>query len=177
MKKLALLSSVAFILFSCRTPEFLPSVEDVDLNKYSGLWYEIARLPNSFEKGLECVTANYSLNEDGTIKVLNQGISSSDRSITKSATGKAKVPDPQYPGRLKVSFFGPFYGNYYIIELGSNYEYVLVGEPKRKYLWVLARKPNLDNTIYEQLISKAEQLGFKTNTIIKVKQDCSGQAN
>lgn len=174
--KIKLLAFTLFSLFicaSCKTDKELPTVQSVDLERYSGTWYEIARLPNRFEKDLECVTANYSINKDGTIKVVNRGIDISDNRKHKSAEGKAKVPDVNYPGRLKVSFFGPFYGNYYIIELDKDYQYALIGEPGRKYLWVLSRTKHLDEGIYNYLIDSAKKNGFNTSQLLKVKQDCN----
>ena len=149
----------------------LPTVEKVDLNRYSGLWYEIARLPNSFEKGLECVTATYTLKPNGKVEVLNQGFSAKKGKF-KSSKGKAWVPDGNYPGRLKVSFFWPFAGNYYIISLDTDYQYALVGDPSREYLWVLARTRKLDGAIYAELLSTARTHGFATDQLVRVQHDC-----
>ncbi len=98
----------------------------VDIEKYTGQWYEIARLPNSFERGLKCTTATYTLKKNGKIKVLNKGYSIEETGKVSTAKGSAWIPDPDYPGRLKVSFFWPFAGNYYIISLDEKYENVLV---------------------------------------------------
>ena len=158
-------------LLSCKTIQELPTVEKVDVSKYAGLWYEIARLPNSFEKGLECVTANYTQKSNGKIEVLNKGFSSEKGSF-KTAKGTAWVPDGKYPGRLKVTFFWPFAGNYYILSLDENYQYALVGDPSRKYLWVLARTKTLDASVYEDLMNHAETNGFDTTQVIKINQTC-----
>jgi apolipoprotein D and lipocalin family protein len=128
-------------------------------------------LPNSFEKGLECVTANYSLKPNGKIKVLNKGYSEK-KGAFKTSQGTAWRPDEKYPGRLKVSFFWPFSGNYYIIALDEDYSFALVGDPSRKYLWVLARTRELDEGIYSDLMEKARSLGFDTGEIQQIKQDC-----
>ena len=149
----------------------LPTVQEVDLNRYAGLWYEIARLPNSFEKGLECVTAQYTLKPNGKVEVLNKGYSAK-KGAFKSSKGRAWVPDENYPGRLKVSFFWPFAGNYYIISLDKDYAYALVGDPSRKYLWVLSRTTKLDETIYSELLAKARTYGFDTKTMIRIQHDC-----
>lgn len=149
----------------------LPTVEKVDLNRYAGLWFEIARLPNSFEKGLECVTANYTLKPNGKVEVLNKGYSAKKGKFT-SSKGKAWVPDDNYPGRLKVSFFWPFAGNYYIISLHKDYKYALVGDPSRKYLWVLSRTQELDEVIYAELIGKAKAHGFATDQMIRIQHNC-----
>ena len=168
----ALITMIMFGLLSCRNHKYLPTVEVVDLNRYAGTWYEIARLPNSFEKGLECVTAQYEIRDDGKISVTNQGRPIEDRNKVKSAEGIAWVPDADYPGRLKVRFFWPFAGNYYIIHLDENYSYSLVGDPSRKYLWILSKTKELDNNIYIKMIETAKDHGFETEKIIKVKQDC-----
>jgi len=167
------LSTICIILFSCKKGAGdLPVVTQVDLNKYSGKWYEIARLPNRFEKGLKCVTATYRLREDGKIEVINRGHKIGGPGKISKIKGVARVPDKNQPGKLKVSFFWPFSGNYYIIELEENYRYALVGEPSRKYLWVLSRDKQLDDTIYESLLKKAEQMGFNSEEVVKTKQDC-----
>nr|WP_321409059.1 lipocalin family protein [uncultured Carboxylicivirga sp.] len=173
MKSNTFLLLLLILVSSCSSNEDLPTVKDVDLTKYQGTWYEIARLPNRFEKGLKCVTANYTPDEDGTIKVINKGINTEDQSKSETAIGKAKVPDAQFPGQIKVSFFGPFYGDYYIIDLDENYHYALVGDPSRKYLWILSRTPKIDNEIYNSLITKAEKLGFNVSELHLTKQDCN----
>jgi apolipoprotein D and lipocalin family protein len=149
----------------------LPTVEKVDLNRYAGLWYEIARLPNSFEKNLQCVTAQYTLKPNGKVVVLNKGFSTK-KGAFKSSKGRAWVPDENYPGRLKVSFFWPFAGNYYIIVLDPDYKYALVGDPTREYLWVLSREKTLDEDIYEKLLKKARTHGFNTGSLVRVKHNC-----
>lgn len=149
----------------------LPTVEEVDLNRYAGLWYEIARLPNSFEKDLQCVTAEYTLKPKGKVEVLNKGFSSK-KGAFKSSKGRAWVPDDKYPGRLKVSFFWPFAGDYYIISLDAEYRYALVGDPGRKYLWILSRTKELDDSIYSRLIETARSQGFDTDQMVLVKHNC-----
>jgi len=150
----------------------LPTVREVDLQRYAGLWYEIARLPNSFEKGLECVTAHYTLKENGKIVVLNKGFSEKKGSF-KTAKGKAWLPDEKYPGRLKVSFFWPFAGNYYIISLDEDYSYALVGDPSRKYLWVLSRTMELDDALYSKLLDIARPHGFDTEKVVRIQHKCN----
>lgn len=157
---------------SCKPTQNLSTVEKVDIEKYAGQWYEIARLPNSFEKGLQCVTATYTLKNNGKIGVLNKGHSIEDTGKVSTAKGRAWVPDTEYPGRLKVSFFWPFAGNYYIMSLDEEYNYALVGDPSRKYLWILARSKILDDTIYSNLLGVAKINGFDINNLIKVNQEC-----
>ena len=156
---------------SCKTTNNLTTVKDVDLDKYLGVWYEIARLPNSFEKNMKCVTASYSLKKNGKIKVTNKGYLTTKNKYS-TANGTAWVPNSDSPGKLKVSFFWPFAGNYYIIELDKDYKYVLVGDPSRKYLWILSRTPNLNEETYKNLIETAKNKGFDTSIIIKTAHDC-----
>lgn len=162
-----------FNLFSCKTPQDLPTVKEVNLQKYVGTWHEIARLPNRFEKGLTCITATYTLKENGEIEVLNQGYLLENVSEKSQAKGKAWVPNANYPGRLKVQFFWPFAGDYYIISLDKDYQYVLVGSPNRKFLWVLSKNKQLDEVIYQKLLTIAKEQGFDISTMIKVNQDCN----
>ena len=140
--KILILILIMTNLSSCKTTNDLVTVQEVNLDKYIGTWYEIARLPNRFEKNMKCVTANYSFKENGKIKVTNKGYLTTKNKYS-TANGTAWIPNPDFQGRLKVSFFWPFSGDYYIIELDENYKYVLVGDPARKYLWVLSRTPNL----------------------------------
>jgi apolipoprotein D and lipocalin family protein len=176
MKKL--LSLVYFTLLiiftSCSSQmKTLKTVPEVDLNRYTGKWYEIARLPNSFEKGLVCCTAEYGLRADGKISVTNSGVKE-DSDKVSSVTGKAWVPDPAEPGRLKVQFFWPFAGGYYIFHLDQeNYQYALVGTPSRKYLWILAREPKIDDSLYLELMGIAVKNGFTVEELLKVRQDCN----
>ena len=165
---------LVLVISACSTQmKTLETVRNVDLERYTGKWYEIARLPNSFEKGLVCVTAEYSLRDDGKIDVLNSGRKESDTSIKKTAKGKAKVPDPAEPGRLKVTFFWPFYGDYYIFHLDQNdYRYALVGDPSRKYMWVLARSPFMDDKLYGELLELAREKEFPVENLLKVSQEC-----
>ncbi|MDA3844418.1 MAG: lipocalin family protein [Candidatus Kapabacteria bacterium] len=172
MKKISLISLLFLGICCCSSPRELATVIKVDINKYAGRWYEIARLPNSFEKGLECITAVYKVRDDGDIDVINKGHQADNREIVEEANGKAWVPDPNFPGRLKVSFFWPFAGDYYIIELDDNYQYVLVGDPSRDYLWILSKAKILDDNVYNKLIKTAKQRGFDTEKMIIVKHDC-----
>jgi len=169
-KILILLIMASFL--SCKTTQDLPTVEKVDIQKYSGTWYEIARLPNSFEKGLECVTATYTPKSKGKIEVLNKGYTLDKKGKMKTAKGTAWVPDPAYPGRLKVTFFWPFSGNYYIMSLDEDYSYVLVGDPTRKYLWVLSRSKELDSAIYSSLMDQAKDQGFNVEQVMQTDQSC-----
>ena len=158
---------------SAKGQKSLTVVPDVDLNKYAGTWYEIARLPFSFESKLKCITATYSVREDGKITVLNQGRLISNPEKLNSAKGIASVPDKNMPARLKVWFFWPFKGNYWILELDKDYRYVLIGEPSFKYLWILARESKLEKQVLDKLFKKATDSGYDLTNIIMTQQDCN----
>lgn len=147
------------------------TVKKFDLERYLGEWYEIARNPHSFEKDLVGVTATYSMRDDGKIRVINQGYKHSLDGEISVAEGKAKIPDPSIPGKLKVSFFWIFYADYLVLELDEeNYEWAVVGSRSPKYLWILCRKPQMDEITYKQLIQKLEKRGYDTTKLIRVKQ-------
>ena len=149
-------------------PENVSPVKGFDVNRYLGTWYEIARLDHSFERGLEQITADYSLREDGGIRVVNRGFDTA-KQRWKRAEGRAYFTGPSDTGRLKVSFFGPFYGGYNIIDLDKeHYRYALVCGPNKSYLWILARQPVLDRPTLGQIVAKASRLGFDTNQLIFV---------
>ena len=167
----ALISIV--LLIGCSRHKPLEVVKNMKVTEYLGTWYEIARLPHSFEDGLTCVTATYSMRDDGKIDVLNRGlIITGDSTREKIAHGVARIPDTLVQAKLKVSFYGPFYSDYQVIALGENYEYALVGTPSRKYLWILSRTPHIDAILYNSLIEIAVNKGFDTKRLEKVNQDC-----
>ena len=145
----------------------LEVVPHVELEKYLGKWYEIAHLPAKFQEGCNETTATYTLSKDGSISVLNQSIKNGKM---KQAKGKAKVVDRKSNAKLKVTFFWPFYGDYWIIALGNDYDYAVVGTPNRKYLWILSRTPQMDDKLYSQLIEYAKSKGFDVNKLIKTLQ-------
>lgn len=156
-------------LLSCTgIPAGVETVRDFDLDRYLGTWYEIARLDHSFERGLERVTATYSPRAEGGIAVVNRGFSPA-KDTWKEAVGKAFPAGAPGEGRLKVSFFGPFYGGYNIIALDrEHYGWAMVCGPSRKYLWILAREPELEAGIVESLLARANELGFATRDLIWV---------
>jgi apolipoprotein D and lipocalin family protein len=129
--------------------------------------YEIAHLPAKFQEGCNQTTANYTLSKDGSISVLNQSIKNGKM---KQAKGKAKVVDNNSNAKLKVTFFWPFYGDYWILKLGDNYDYSIVGTPNRKYLWILSRTPQMDDKLYSILTEYAKSKGFDVNKLIKTIQ-------
>ena len=150
-------------------PGNVSPVKNFDPERYLGTWYEIARLDHSFERGLERVTAKYSFRDDGGIKVVNRGFDPL-KNEWKEAIGKAYFVKTSDIGRLKVSFFGPFYGGYNIILLDhKDYSWSVVCGPNRSYLWILARTPHLEKSIIDELISKVNDYGFKTEKLIFVK--------
>jgi len=147
-------------------PENVKPVENFKLESYLGKWYEIARLDHSFERGLSQVTADYSLRDDGGLKVINRGYSAKENKW-KEAEGKAYFVRGTDQGYLKVSFFGPFYGSYIVFELDhENYQYSLVSGPDKSYFWILARKPQINENVKNVLVAKAAALGFDTSKLI-----------
>jgi len=159
------------LLTACTgTPEGVKVVSGFEADKYLGSWYEIVRLDHSFERGLEQVSATYSMREDGGIKVINRGYDLKKKEW-KEAVGKAYFVETPDVGKLKVSFFGPFYGAYNIIELDkSGYQYVMLCGPDKSYFWILSRTPQLADPIKKHLIEKAKELGFETDKLIHVAQ-------
>ena len=173
MKKL-LFFVLANILIRSTHSQNVPSVvASVDMKRYAGTWYEIARLPNFFEKKLKCITATYSLRGDGKIKVLNKGYYITSPGKSNSAEGVACIPDKSSPGKLKVRFFWPFSGDYWIMFLDQDYRYVLVGDPSRKYLWILSRENNMNEETYRMLLQKAVNNGYDVKSIIRVEHNCN----
>jgi len=148
-------------------PEGVEPVRDFELEPYLGTWYEIARLDHSFERGLSRVTATYSPREDGGVKVVNRGYDA-EAGEWEEAVGRAYFIEEPNVGRLKVSFFGPFYGGYNVIALDEDYRWSLVAGPNRDYLWILARSPDLAEDVVADLVARAERLDFPTEELIYV---------
>lgn len=159
---------IVFLGACTSIPKGVMPVNDFDVNRYLGTWYEIARLDHRFERGLSKVSAEYSLLEDGNIRVLNSGFSDEKQELN-TAEGIAKFVAEPNLGHLKVSFFGPFYGSYVVFELDDNYEYAFVSGYNKKYLWLLSRTTDLDSSIVEHFKARAEQLGFNTDELIYVE--------
>jgi lipocalin len=172
MKKLLIILFAPIIMASAYSQKAPSVVSSVDLNRYKGLWYEIARLPFFFERKLKCTSATYTLREDGRITVLNKGNYLTDPKKSTSSQGVAWIPDKNSPAKLKVQFFWPFSGDYWILELDKDYRYVLVGDPSHKYLWILAREKKMDEKTYSMLLGKAVENGYDVKSIIRVEQDC-----
>lgn len=166
-----ILISLALLLTGCvGLPEGVKPVDHFNLDRYLGKWYEIARLDHSFERGLSKVSASYSLRDDGGIRVINRGYDAKKQKW-KDAEGKAYFVNGADQGYLKVSFFGPFYGAYIVVEFDhENYQYSLVSGPDRSYLWILSRTPQMDPVTLKRLVEKAAALGFDTGKLIFVEQ-------
>lgn len=166
-----LIVSLLMALTSCRTypvPEGAVVVKPFDKEKYLGTWYEIARFDFKFEKNLNNTTATYSLNEDGTIKVVNRGFNYV-KGEWKESVGRAKFVDSMDEARLKVSFFGPFYGGYNVIALDKDYQYALISGSSLEYLWILARKPTIPEDVKQHYVSLAQEIGFEVSNLIWVE--------
>lgn len=162
---------LALTLAACATapPDGVRPVTAFDLNRYLGQWHEIARLDHSFERGMRHVSATYSLQEDGSVKVVNRGYDT-QRQAWKEAVGRAVFLGDSSTASLKVSFFGPFYGGYHVIALDQqHYRWSLVAGPDRDYLWILARDKTLPADVRERLLGEARALGFATEKLIWVE--------
>jgi len=167
-RKVFFLVSVMLVSACTGVPEGVSPVTGFDLNRYLGTWYEIARLDHSFERGLQQVTADYSMREDGGVRVINRGYDT-EKQAWQQAEGKAYFIGDSDVGRLKVSFFGPFYGAYNIMELDSeNYQYAMISGPDRSYLWILARTPDPGQATVDRLVEQAAGLGFDSEQLIFV---------
>ena len=170
---LGVLAGVALVGFIRRKEESvyppLPVARYVDLSKYVGEWYEIARMPARFEKECYASKANYTLLEDGTVQVENTCHKEWPNGKLKKATAKAYVIDPATNAKLKVQFFWPFKGDYWILEVGDQYEYAVVGEPSRKYMWILSRTPHLEKNVLQSILDKVNLQGFSTDKLIFTK--------
>ena len=167
MKK-ALFASLFAVLFAgCGAAQKVDNtpVAGLDLNRYLGDWYEIARYDHSFERGLEFCKANYALREDGKISVTNTGMKDGKQ---KTSNGKAKTTDT--PALLRVSFFGPFYSDYRVMLLDNDYQWALIGSGSAKYLWILSRTPELPQETLSLILAEAQRRGYDTAKLIWVKQ-------
>ncbi len=145
-----------------------PPICDVDLERYVGTWYEIARYPHRFEEGLDNTTANYTLRSDGKIQVINGGLKNGKREVAKAV---ATVPDKNCTGKLLVSFFWPFNGEYRVIRLGKDYDFVVVTGSTMDYLWILSRQPKISKDLHDDLTAFVSSKGYDLERIIWVKQD------
>lgn len=167
-RKVFILVSVMLVSACTGIPDGVSPVSGFDVKRYLGTWYEIARLDHSFERDLQQVTADYSVREDGGIRVINRGYNT-EKQAWEQAEGKAYFIGDSDVGRLKVSFFGPFYGAYNIMELDrENYQYAMISGPDRSYLWILARTPDPGQATVDRLVEQAAGLGFDSEQLIFV---------
>ena len=148
----------------------LEVVERVDLNRYAGRWYEVASYPAPFQKDCTGTVADYEVRNDGKVKVTNACYDHSLDGPVRQVTGTARVVDPESNAKLKVSFFWPFEGDYWIIDLDEEYTWAVVGEPKRRYLWILSRQPSLNEVIYEAILSRLPDKGYDPSLLQKTLQ-------
>ena len=169
MRRLALLA--AFLAGCAHAPSAPPlgTVERVDLQRYAGKWYEIATIPMSFQKGCVGVTATYTIREDGDVDVVNTCRKEQLDGPERSARGKAWSVDPSN-AKLEVRFFWPFHGAYWVIDLGPDYEYAVVGHPSREYLWILSRTPQMDERTYEAILDRLRAQGCDLSLLLRTPQ-------
>jgi apolipoprotein D and lipocalin family protein len=176
-KSMGVLTKLVLVLFligvinasTCRSQQTgkmdLTTVKQLDLERYMGTWYEIARFDHSFERGLTHVSATYELRPDGKIKVINAGRKNGK---LKTADGKAKQPNPSEPGKLKVAFFLFFYADYNVLELDDNYQWALIGSSSDKYLWILSRNQEMEKNTLDHILTKARERGYDPSGLIWV---------
>lgn len=148
----------------------LEVVAHVDLERYLGAWYEIATIPQRFQKGCVGVTAEYSLRRNGDIGVVNTCIKETLDGEKRAVRGRARVVDEVTNARLKVTFFWPFWGSYWIIGLDDDYQWAVVGHPSREYLWILSRSPQMDEVLYEELLALIARKGYDVSRIVRTLQ-------
>ena len=153
----------------------LTTVDYVEVDRYLGEWFEIARLPNRFEKNCEGVTAQYSRRDDGLLKVVNTCRQGAPDGKEKRAKGRAKIVDEVTNAKLKVSFFGPFWGDYWIIDLADDYSYAVVGEPSGRFLWILARTSSLSQIELSTILARLQEVGYNTDALYFTKHSSAAQ--
>jgi lipocalin len=172
------LAGLALLAVGCATnasgalpgAEPLTVVDELELTRYVGTWYEIAKYPVSFERGLVGVQADYSLRGDGDVRVVNSGYRETFDGERKTAEGRAWTPDPAEPAKLRVSFFWPFHAPYWVIALDERYEWAVVGDPDRKYLWILSRSKTMPDELYDSIVARIHELGYDTSRLEKMPQ-------
>jgi len=172
-KNAVFLLSILFVVISCKDQGSMIDktvVDKLDIERYLGRWYEISRFNHRFERGLVGVTASYSYGKDGRLIVENAGFKETLDGKKSSVIGKAKIPDPNIPSKLKVSFFWFFYSDYYVLEVDEDYQWAVVGTNSDKYLWILSRKPQMDESIYNELLNRLSDRGYDVSKLIKVEQ-------
>ncbi|EEF79342.1 lipocalin family protein [Methylophaga thiooxydans] len=176
--KILLITVMSFMLAACfGMPETVTPVKNFEVERYLGKWYEIARLDHSFERGLNNVSAEYTIRDDGGIAVVNRGYSVEERQW-KTAEGKAYFVNDKDEAYLKVSFFGPFYSSYVVFELEQhNYDYAFISGPDTSYLWLLSRTPDVEQGVIDNFITMSQERGFDTSELIFVNHDKSSHGD
>jgi lipocalin len=177
LKIILLVAAVVLLVFSFSScsnafkKKMISNLQTVDINRFTGTWYEIARFPHRFERNLVGVTATYNMLEDGMIEVLNKGYKNTLDGEEKVAIGKAKLASDNGKGHLKVSFFWIFYADYLVLELEpENYQYALIGSSTPNYLWILCREPFMEQSTLDRLLKRAGELGFDLSKVEMVSQ-------
>lgn len=173
-----LAAGAALCVSACFTPppdnlagdEPPPVVEEVDLDRYLGRWFEIARYDMAFERGCDGVTANYARRDDGLIRVVNTCRKGGLDGEAEVAEGRARVVEGSNGAKLKVSFFGPFWGDYWVLELDEDYDWSVVGGPEGRYLWILSRTPQMDQAVLDARLARLKQLGYDTGELLFPEQ-------
>ena len=170
MGKRILISILIMSIFTQCTAQSLETVPKVDLDRYTGVWYEIASFPQRFQKGCHCTTATYSKSNKGHIVVENRCNKEGVQGKESYIKGKAFIDPGSGNSKLKVQFFWPFKGKYWIIDLAEDYSYAVVGHPNRKYLWILSRTPTMDEEVYSAVVSRVKDKNFDTSLLVKTVQ-------
>jgi len=177
--KILILAGIAFCLLavsvSSQDKPPLQTVPAVDLQKYMGTWYEIAAFPQKFQKGCHCTTAAYEMTDKGFVRVINTCRKDSADGKVKTASGKAFVIKGTGNAKLRVQFFWPFRGDYWIIDLADDYSYAVVGAPDRDYLWILARTPQMNETLYREIVARCAAKSFDVTRLAFTDQSCAGR--
>ena len=173
LKTILILTAGSQIIAACSSSRDLPTVDQVDLGKYEGTWYDIAHLPRDFEEDCKCITVQYFEKPD-YVKVVNSCVDKKDRSI-RMEEGKAIPEEGSGNSVMKVQFFWPVKGDYHIIALEEDYSYAMVGSPDRESLWILSRRPEPAAIVLKEYLNKAESLGFKTSNLKYTDQSCHVQ--
>lgn len=183
LSRLVLAAALALTASACSSPRDRlagdappPTADNVDLDRYLGTWFEIARADHSFEQGCQGVSAFYETREDGGIRVINRCWQDGLDGELDVAEGRARIGDAGDPARLEVSFFGPFFGDYWILDVAEDYSWAVVSEPKGRYLWILAREPQMDAATLEARLDFLQGLGFDTGGLIYPEQWASAEA-
>lgn len=169
-KNLRLSFSIFFLIFFAATAFGEETTTNLDLKKYAGLWYEIARLPARYEDGLVGVTATYTFVSEGKLSFKNKGFKQKFDGAVSEVSGSLKMPEPSAPGKLKLYVFNIFPANYWVHALDADYRWALVGGPSRKALWIFSRTPAMEGPVYGRLVAQAKELGYDTTQLIRVEQ-------